>query len=47
MFAVHEHTPDMVPYFAIALFAGLRPKEAEQLDWENINFDKSTIKVTP
>lgn len=35
----------VVPYVAIALFAGLRPGEAEQLKWENINFETETIEV--
>ena len=47
MSAVEEHTPQMIPYFAIALFAGLRPSEAEQLDWSSVNFETKTIKVVP
>ncbi|MDD4872482.1 MAG: tyrosine-type recombinase/integrase [Kiritimatiellae bacterium] len=42
-----EHEPEMVPYFAIALFAGLRPSEAEQLDWKNIDLSRKLIKVIP
>jgi len=25
--------PDVLPYFAIGCFAGLRPAELERLDW--------------
>ena len=35
----------VVPYAAVALFAGLRPGEAEQLDWKNIDFPTATIEV--
>jgi integrase len=34
-----------VPYFAIALFAGMRPGEVEQLDWSRIDFSTNTIEV--
>jgi len=47
MQAVRTQTPEMVPYFAIALFAGLRPTEAEQVDWAQINFESRVIKVIP
>lgn len=43
----HAHGREMVPYFAIALFAGLRPSEAEKLNWVNISFENKTIKVSP
>lgn len=41
------HEPAMVPYFAVALFAGLRPAEAALLDWKNVNFNTKLIKVVP
>ena len=42
------HAPDMVPFFAIGLFAGLRPKnELARLDWRNIDFKARTIMVDP
>jgi integrase len=47
MGAAEEHAPEMIPYFAIALFAGLRPSETELLHWSNINFETKTIKVIP
>ena len=37
--------PEMVPYFAISAFAGLRRKEVERLDWSEIDFDSGTIEV--
>ncbi len=39
-------TPDILPYLAIGLFAGLRRAEIERLDWSEIDFDSSLIKVT-
>lgn len=38
----------MVPYFAIGLFAGLRPaNELAGLEWTNIDFKAKTIRVDP
>jgi integrase len=37
--------PDLLPYVAIGLFAGLRPSEIERLDWSDINFKSGLIKV--
>jgi integrase len=34
-----------VPYAALCLFAGLRPGEAEQLDWKQVHFATKTIEV--
>jgi integrase len=39
-------TPDLLPYIAIGLFAGLRRAEIERLDWSEIDFDSGLIKVT-
>jgi len=47
MAATAQHEPKMVPYFAIALFAGLRPTEAIGLDWRNVDLDARQIKVIP
>jgi integrase len=47
MHAVEKHTPEMVPYFAVTLFAGLRPSEAELMDWAYINFTSRTLKIIP
>ena len=44
--AAVEYAPEMVPYFAIGIFAGLRPEnELAALDWRNIDFAHKTIHV--
>ncbi len=41
-----QHDPEMVPYFAIGIFAGLRPNsELEKLLWEDVNFEEKWIRV--
>ncbi len=46
--AAVTHAPDMVPFFAIGLFCGLRPKnELARLQWSNIDFKGKTITVDP
>lgn len=46
MAAAQKHDPKMVPFFAIGLFAGLRPEnELAGLDWASIDFEHSTIHV--
>jgi integrase len=35
----------LLPYFALALFAGLRPTELARLDWSRISFDDKTITI--
>ena len=47
METAHASHSNMVPYLAIALFAGLRPTEAKLLDWQNIDFAAKQIKVIP
>jgi integrase len=39
-------TPDVLPYIAIGLFAGLRRAELERLDWNEIDFESGLIEVT-
>jgi integrase len=39
-------TPDVLPYLAIGLFAGLRRAEIERLDWGKIDFESGLIEVT-
>jgi integrase len=39
-------TPDILPYIAIGLFAGLRRAEIERLDWSEVDFDSGLIEVT-
>jgi integrase len=38
-------TPDVLPYVAIGLFAGLRPAEIDRLDWSEIDFESGLIEV--
>jgi integrase len=38
-------TPDVLPYLAIGLFAGLRRAELERLDWSEIDLESSLIEV--
>ena len=43
-----KHDREMVPYFAIAIFAGLRPdvhSEITNLDWGDVNFERKEIRV--
>lgn len=37
--------PRSLAWFALSTFAGLRPEEAEQTTWRDINFDEGWIKV--
>src|SRR5262249_22834890 len=37
---------EILPYFAIGLFAGLRRAEIERLDWSEVDFDEGHIEVT-
>jgi integrase len=39
-------TPNVLPYIAIGLFAGLRRAELERLDWSEIDFESGLIEVT-
>ena len=47
MYAAQEHAPRMVPYFAIGLFAGLRPAEIEETNWREIDLTTRRIRVRP
>ena len=38
-------SPEILPYFAIGTFAGLRTSEIERLDWRDIDFDENEIAV--
>jgi len=37
---------ELLPYVAIAAFAGLRRAELERLDWSDVHFDSELIEVT-
>lgn len=40
--AASEHAPEMVPYYAVGVFAGLRPEnELRNLDWTNIRLTET------
>jgi site-specific recombinase XerC len=45
--AAQTFRPDMVPMLAIMAFAGLRPFEAQRLDWRQINLSERIIRVLP
>lgn len=36
---------DMLPYFALCTFAGIRPEECKRLDWQDIDFSKKNIYI--
>jgi integrase len=38
--------PNILPYIAIGLFAGLRTAELERLDWSEIDFESDLIEVS-
>lgn len=40
-----SYADNVIPFVAVSLFAGLRPGEAEQLKWENIDFETSELDV--
>jgi integrase len=39
-------SPEILPYIAIGLFAGLRRAEIERLDWSEVDFESGHIEVT-
>src|SRR5271165_505899 len=42
-----RHAPaEVVPFFGIGLFAGLRVSEIERLDWKHINFSERNIDLS-
>jgi integrase len=38
---------DLLPYHALALFAGVRPLELERLDWQQIDLTEGHIEIAP
>ena len=44
---VHAKLPRLVPWISLALFAGLRPEEADQITWDKINLDAGTVLIDP
>ena len=45
MAKVTKSVPETEPYFAIGLFASLRPNEPDSLDWADIDLDKRSSPV--
>jgi integrase len=43
--AARDHAPELVPYLAIAVFAGVRATELQRLTWEHVNFDLHYIHI--
>ena len=43
--AVCENDFELLPYHALCIFAGIRPKEVERLAWSNINLEERHIEV--
>lgn len=41
----HANTFDLLPYFAIGFFAGVRSAEMMRLNWRDINFDEKIITI--
>jgi integrase len=43
---LEKASPEILPYVAIGLFAGLRRAEIERLDWSEVDFESGHIEVT-
>jgi integrase len=43
---LEQASPEILPYIAIGLFAGLRRAEIERLDWSEIDFESGHVEVT-
>lgn len=41
-----EKYPSLLGYYCLCVFAGLRPSEAERVEWKDLNFDGKEIFVT-
>lgn len=42
---LEKSSREMLPYWAIGLFAGLRPSEIRNLQWSDVDFDDSLVTV--
>lgn len=40
-----EENKHLIPYFAICLFGGVRPEEAEKLTWQHINLETKELTI--
>ena len=43
--AAVETDLELLPYQLLCVFAGIRPKEVERLEWHDVNFEEKYIKV--
>jgi integrase len=43
--AVCDNDFELLPYHALCIFAGIRPKEVERLSWSNINMEERFVEV--
>ena len=43
---LHNASQEIIPFFAIGLFAGLRVDEIMKLDWKHINLESQKIDLT-
>ena len=41
-----EIYPDIIPYFALAFFAGVRPDEIMRMSWEDIKWKRNVISIS-
>ena len=42
-----ENGGETIPVLAIQFFAGLRPKEAREIDWRDVNLEEGFIRIVP
>lgn len=47
LMAAKAFNPKMTPYLAICAFAGLRPSEAQRLDWKDVRLSERIIRIMP
>jgi integrase len=45
MSVIKVYPGEMVPWFVLGLFAGLRPEETLRLDWADIDFERRQIDL--
>jgi integrase len=45
MSVIKVHPGELVPWFVLGLFGGLRPEETLRLDWADIDFDRRQIDL--
>jgi Site-specific recombinase XerC len=46
MRSTEKNGPDLLPYHAVALFAGVRPHELQRLEWRHIDLIEGHIEIT-